>query len=164
MLSKYYDAYLSEYRIYCAWLLRNRYGKQPSEYLTGLLMDKETRVHRYTLSLFEKRRIEKELIVSLLAIIQQSATIKTWHLINMIKILGKRNQFYPQDIVHSDGQLIVSTLTNLCTNSQASLRLEAYKSLLQYDEFIDPKIIISAMEKDKDIYVRRLAGSLKLKK
>jgi len=164
MLSKYSDAYLSEYRIYCAWLLRNRYGKQPSEYLTGLLMDKETRVHRYTLSLFEKRKIEKELIVSLFAVIQQGTTTKTWHLINMIKILGKRNQFYPQDIVQSYGQSIVSTLSNLCTHSQASLRLEAYKSLIQYDEFIDRKIIISAMEKDKDIYVRRLAESAKLEK
>lgn len=162
MLSKYYDAYLSEYRIYCAWLLRNRYGKQPSEYLTGLLMDKETRVHRYTLSLFEKRRIEKELIVSLLAVIQQGATTKTWHLINLIKILGKINQFYSQDITQSHGQLIVSTLINLCIHPHASLRLEAYRALMQYDEFIERKIIISAMEKDKDIYVRKLAVSKKL--
>jgi energy-coupling factor transporter ATP-binding protein EcfA2 len=162
MLSKYYDAYLSEYRIYCAWLLRNRYGSQPAEYLTGLLMDKETRVHRYTLSLFEKRRIEKELIVSLIAVIQQVATIKPWHLINLIKILGKKNQFYSQYITQSHGQLIVSTLINLCIHPQASLRLEAYRYLMQYDEFIERKIIISAMEKDKDIYVRRFAVNQKL--
>ncbi|WP_293139799.1 NACHT domain-containing NTPase [Okeania sp. SIO3I5] len=162
MLSKYSDAYLSEYRIYCAWLLRNRYGKQPAEYLTTLLMDKETRVHRYTLSLFEKRRIEKELIISLLAVISQVSTIKSWHLINLIKILGKRNQFYSQDITQSHGKLIVSTLMNLCSYSQASVRLEAYKSIMQYDEFIEEKFIISAMEKDKDIYVRRLAANLKL--
>ena len=163
MLAKYYNAYLSEYRIYCAWLLRNRYGKQPSEYLTGLLMDKATRVHRYTLSIFEKRRIEKELIISLLAVIQQVATIKSWHLMNIIKILGKRHQFYSQDIVLYYGQLIISTLTNICSHSQASVRLEAYKSLMQYDEFIKRKFIISAMEKDKDIYIRRLAENIKVK-
>lgn len=163
MLPKYcYASNLSEYRIYCAWLLRNRYGKQPAEYLTSLLMDKSTRVHRYTLSLFEKRRIEKELIISLLTVIQQVATIKPWHLINLIKIFAKRDQFYSQDITQSHGKLIISTLMNLCTYSQASVRLEAYKSIMQYDEFIEEKFLISAMEKDKDIYVRRLAANLKL--
>ncbi|KAB8320491.1 CHAT domain-containing protein [Tolypothrix campylonemoides VB511288] len=162
MVDKYYNAYLSEYRIYCAWLLRNRYGKQPAEYLTGLLMDKETRVHYYTFSLFENRKIEKELVISLLTVIQQIATIKPWHLINIIKILGKRNQFYPQELVSSYGKLIVSNLMNLCSHSRASLRLEAYKSLMQYDEFIERQFIISAMEEDKDIYIRRLAESIKL--
>ncbi|MDE5083610.1 MAG: hypothetical protein O4859_21220, partial [Trichodesmium sp. St18_bin1] len=163
MLTKYHNAYLSEYRVYCAWLLRNRYGKQPAEYLTGLLLDEETRVHRYTLGLFEKRKIEKELIMSLLAVISQVSTIKPWHLINLIKIFGKRDQFYSQDITQSHGKLIISTLMNLCTYSQASVRLEAYKSIIQYDEFIEKKFILSAMEKDKDIYIRKLTENIKLK-
>ncbi|MDE5088690.1 MAG: hypothetical protein O4805_16765, partial [Trichodesmium sp. St16_bin2-tuft] len=163
MLTKYDNAYLSEYRVYCAWLLRNRYGKQPAEYLTGLLLDIDTRVHRYTLGLFEKRKIEKELIMSLLAVISQVSTIKPWHLINLIKIFGKRDQFYSQDITKSHGKLIISTLMNLCTYSQASVRLEAYKSIIQYDEFIEKKFILSAMEKDKDIYIRKLTENIKLK-
>ena len=163
MLTKYDNAYLSEYRVYCAWLLRNRYGKQPAEYLTGLLLDEETRVHRYTLGLFEKRKIEKELIMSLLAVISQVSTIKPWHLINLIKIFGKIDQFYSQDITQSHGKLIISTLMNLCTYSQASVRLEAYKSIIQYDEFIEKKFILSAMEKDKDIYIRKLTENIKLK-
>lgn len=162
MVDKYYNAYLSEYRIYCAWLLRNRYGKQPAEYITSLLMDKETRVHCYTFNLFEKRRIEKELVIAILAVIEQVTTIKPWHLVNMIKILGKRNQFYLQELVPSYGKLIVSSLMNLCSHSRASLRLEAYKALIQYDEFIERQFIISAMEEDKDIYIRRLAESIKL--
>jgi CHAT domain-containing protein len=161
MLEKYYNAYFPEYQIYCAWLLRNRYGKQPAEYLTGLLMDNVTRVHRYTFNLFEKRKIEKELMTSLLSILQQFEARKPWHLINFIKILGKRNQFYPQELVQSFGKLIVSTLMNLCSHSQASLRLEAYRALLQYDEFVERQYLISAMEKDKDIYIRRLAENIK---
>jgi hypothetical protein len=160
MLAKYYSASLPEYRIYCAWLLRNRYGKQPAEYLTSLLMDKETRVHHYTSNLFEKRKIEKELMTSLLSMIQLEI-IKPWHLINLIKILGKRNQFYPQELVQSSGKIIVSTLMNLCSHSQASVRLEAYRALLQYDEFIEWQFLITAMEKDKDIYIRRLAENIK---
>jgi hypothetical protein len=50
---------------------------------------------------------------------------------------------------------------NLCSHSQASLRLEAYRALLQYDEFVERQYLISAMEKDKDIYIRRLAENIK---
>lgn len=166
MLAKYNNAYLSEYRIYCAWLLRNRYGKKPAEYLTALLMDKETRVHRYTFSLFENRKIEKELLISILDMIRNHKNIKTWHIINMIKIIGKKNQFYPQDIVKQSSKLIISTLNDLCDNSHSSVRLEAYKALIQYQDFIGVESaasIVNSMKKDLDYYIRRLADKIEIK-
>jgi hypothetical protein len=162
MLSKYYNAYLPEYRIYCAWLLRNRYGLRPSEYLTGLLMDRESRVHRYTIGLFKERHIEKELLLSLLSIANSNSQIKSWHLINVIKLLGRRDIFYPQDLIQFYNSQIVSTLMNLCSHEKDSLRLEAYRAIIKYDEFINRQSIINSMEKDRDNYIRREAANIKL--
>jgi hypothetical protein len=162
MLSKYYNSYLQEYRIYCAWLLRNRYGLRPSEYLTGLLMDRESRVHLYTLGLFKERHIEKELLFSLLSIANNNSQIKSWHLINIIKLLGRRDIFYPQDLVQSCSSQIVSTLMNLCSHEKDSLRLEAYRAIIKYDEFINRQFIVNSMEKDKDNYIRREVANINL--
>jgi len=161
MLSKYYNAYLPEYRIYCAWLLRNRYGQEPAKYLTGLLMDRETRVHRYTMNLFQDRCVEKELLLSLLSSTSDLTQIKSWHLMNIIKILGKKERLYPQVLIQDHGKHIASALINLCNHDVASIRLESYRSLVKYDEFIDRQLTAKSMEKDTDIYIRREAENPK---
>jgi len=83
----------SEYRIYCAWLLRERYGQVASSYLLRLLTDDETRVHRFTLQLFEKRKVEAELVRLILDRIAQPDRTRPWHLRNLLRILGTSNQF-----------------------------------------------------------------------
>jgi hypothetical protein len=163
MLSKYYNAYLPEYRIYCAWLLRKRYGQEPAKYLTGLLMDRETRVHRYTMSLFEDRCIEKELLLSLLSTTASQTQIKSWHLVNIIKILKKRESFYPQNLIQDYGKNVVFALMNLCRHNTASLRLEAYRAVVKYSEFTDHQLILESMKNDTDSYIRREAENIKSK-
>lgn len=161
MIAKYYNLESLEYRIYCAWLLRKRYGEIPAKYLTNLLLD-HTRVSRYTYSLFEERLLEKELIISILTTIKE-CKINSRGLIIFLKLLRKTNQFYSEEIVESYGKQIVSTLMKLCSHSQNSVRLEAYRTLLSYQELIEPyrQYLIEAMEKDSDMYIRKLAESLK---
>ena len=134
MIAKYYNLEFLEYRIYCAWLLRKRYGEIPAKYLTDLLLD-HTRVSRYTYSLFEERLLEKELIISILTTIKERE-INSRGLIIFLKLLRKTNHFYLSEIVESYGQQIVSTLMKLCSHSQNSVRLKAYRTLLSYQELI----------------------------
>ena len=161
MLSKYYQAYLPEYRIYCAWLLRNRYGAEPAHYLIMLLMDRDTRVHQYALGLFDNRHIEKEMLVSLLSSLNHQATIKSWHLMNMVKILRKKEKLQPQTLVQEHGREIADKLLETSRNHiSASLRLEAYRSVLCYTDYTGTLLILKLMEKDQDSYVRREAQYL----
>jgi len=125
-------------------------------------MDRESRVHLYTLGLFKERHIEKELLFSLLSIANNNSQIKSWHLINIIKLLGRRDIFYPQDLVQSCSSQIVSTLMNLCSHEKDSLRLEAYRAIIKYDEFINRQFIVNSMEKDKDNYIRREVANINL--
>jgi hypothetical protein len=134
MIAKYYNLESLEYRIYCAWLLRKRYGEIPAKYLTDLLLD-HSRISRYTYSLFEERLLEKELIISILTTIKERE-INSRGLIIFLELLRKTNQFYSEEIVESYGQQIVSTLMKLCSHSQNSIRLEAYRTLLSYQELI----------------------------
>jgi hypothetical protein len=159
-IASYMNAPQSEYRIYCAWLLRERYGKDPARFLTKLLTDPETRVHRYTVGLFQLRLIEPELIETILRKIEtDGADLKPWHLTNFIKLLGKRQNFYPNELQDTFGPRIVATLSRLLNHPQGSLRLEVYRTIS-----ISPSINLhdlkQKMQEDSDVYIRALAQKL----
>jgi hypothetical protein len=161
MISKYLDVqHLPEYKIYCAWLLRERYGRIPAEHLTRLLIDNESRVYRYTYNLFDQRHIEPELVNSLLQVIQKNKEIKSWHLINIVKLLGKRSLFYSKDVAQIYGKQIVETLKPLCNYFQSTTRLEVYRALLEYKEFIDYQSMLDDVKKDGDQYIQALAKKI----
>jgi len=155
-VAKYLDANLAEYRIYCSWLLRERYGERAAQYLMRLLLDYEMRVHRYTFSLFERRLIEEELINNIVKELGHTTDERPWHLVYLLKLLGKRSRFLSEESVKSQGTQIISVLKIYCAHPRASLRLEAYRALLEYKDLIDLQILLEAAQQDTDVYVRSL--------
>jgi hypothetical protein len=157
----YMEASQPEYRIYCAWLLRQRYGKEPANFLAQLLTDQETRVNQYASDLFERRLIERELIEQILRRLEPAGSeLKTWHLSRFVKLLGKVAQFHPQGLVEAYGSRIVATLMGLLSCQQASLRLDLYRTIIEYRSFINFEELKEKMQKDSDVYVRSLGNKL----
>lgn len=148
-----------EYRIYCAWLLRERYGSKPAGFITQLLMDREMRVHQYTAEIFENRLIEKELIEEILRRIG-SSELMTWQITHFVRLLGKKERFYPEDLERIFGARIIDTLEPLLNHRQASIRLEVYRTISQYPSFFSPDSIKRRIKNDTDRYVRALADKL----
>jgi hypothetical protein len=165
-ISEYLKRRLPEYHIFCAWLLRERYGKEPSQFLIQFLMSEETRVHQYTFKLFEKRFIEAELLDQILSEIQQRESVSnthqgniitSWHLANLVRLLGKRSQFRSPDLAGRYGRNIFTTLEGLFDHTQASLRLEIYRAILHYSEFADVLSLLAKLQYDEDVYIRAFA-------
>lgn len=164
-ISKYFDsdnAPLPEYRIFSAWLLRDRYGKIPARYLANLLKDDETRVHRYAFSLFKERLIENDLINLALDIVKFNNNIKPWHLINFIKILGNRSKFQDKDCMHLHGTRITETMLELQENSIPAIRYELCKTLFNYSDFFNIKKFLRMVQKDPNSYISNLADNYKI--
>jgi hypothetical protein len=165
-VADYIDASQPEYRIYCAWLLRGRYGKEPANFLARLLCDAETRVHQYAAEIFESRFIERrliegELIEEMLRRIGPGGDdLKTWHMSRFVKLLGKREQFHPRGLAESYGPKIVSALSALLGHRHSSLRLELYRTIAAFPSFINFDDLKKRMQQDEDIYVRSLGDKL----
>ena len=151
------DAVLPEYRIYCAWLLRNRYGRRPSGFLLRLLSAEETRVHTYTFSLFDTRRIEKELLSGVLAEVKAFERIKPWLLAYRVKLLGRRASFEPPELGEGMGQPCVDALKAATKHPSPRIRLLAYRSLSAFPELIDGAVLAEWMRSDAEPHIRLLA-------
>lgn len=147
-----------EYRICCAWLLRDRYGKEAANYLFELLCDSETRVHEYAAGLFDGRLIETELVENILW--RLNVSLKPWHLHHFIKLLRKPGSFHPQDLVQRYGSAIVKTLETLLTHQYSSIRLAAYRALAEYPTFLNHEAVRNKMLSDPDASIRVLAEKL----
>jgi hypothetical protein len=160
-IASYMNVPQPEYRIYCAWLLRERYGKEPANFLTQLLTDRETRVHKYAADLFERRLIESELIEEILRQVELGGVdLKSWHLSHFVKLLGKREYFQPQALAEVFESRIVATLSALLNHQQASLRLELYRTITTYPSSISFDELKEKMQKDSDMYIRSLGEKL----
>lgn len=151
---------LPEYRIYCAWLLRERYGSNPAQFLLRLLSTDETRVHTYTFSLFETRRIERELLDGILAEMHAFESIKPWLLVYRIKLLARRAAFLPAQTEKNLSPAVVETLKSAARHRNANVRLAAFRALVAYPEFVDRMTIVSEMRADAEPHIRVLAGQI----
>ncbi len=158
-VAEYLEAKQPEYRIYCAWLLRERYGKTAAGFIVRLLKDIETRVHQYTAGLFENRLIERELIEEVLQQLRTTG-LTTWQMKHFVRLLGKSEQFFSDNLAVEYGAAIVELLDAFLGHQQASIRLEIYRSLSQYPSFILPTLLRKRMLIDGDRYVRVLAEKL----
>jgi hypothetical protein len=154
-------AVLPEYRIYCAWLLRRRYGGEASEYILKLLSDRETRVHKYTFSLFDTRKIEKELVQGILSEMRPRERIKPWVLVYFIKLLGKRASHFPLEFIQSAfGRPCADTLRAVSKEYLLPyVRLAAFRSLAAFPEYLDPTALAEAMRMDADPHIQALANT-----
>ena len=154
----------SEYRIYCAWLLRERHGSAAAKFLVQLLTDLETRVHEYTFKLFEERLIEAELVELMLRRILESSfggssggsALRSWHLIHFIRLLGARERFKSADVCKLYGSEIVRVLNLLRRQPHSLIRLEACKALIKYPEFLDIQSLARELQQDDDKYIKAL--------
>jgi hypothetical protein len=149
-----------EYRIYCAWLMRARYGSEAATCLAQLLVDPETRVHEYTAGLFASRPIERELVAEILWRLDGGQNMKPWHLIHFVRLLGKGSSFNPLGLKETYGSLIVNALTALLNHRQASIRLELYRTLIEYPSFVSLESLRNRMQRDNDVYICALAEKL----
>jgi len=148
-----------EYQIYCAWLLRNRYGREAATLLSELLTSPESRVHQYTAGLFQNRFIEGELLEEILRRLGDK-DLKLWHLAHLVKLLRKKSAFRPTGLGETYGARIVEALSALQHHRTASIRLEVYRALAEYPSFFSSQILRVQMQQDSDSYVRSLAEKL----
>ncbi|MDT5269017.1 MAG: hypothetical protein QOH49_1203 [Acidobacteriota bacterium] len=161
-VAEYIEIRQPEYRIYCAWLLRERYGLKPAAFLARLLTDAETRVHQYAFTLFGRRLVERELIEEVLRRLDgaQQSDIKPWHLTHFVRLLGRRESFRPPESADAYGTLVVAGLSSLLKHRHASLRLEVYRALALYPSLVSLDSIRQGMRQDVDAYVRLQADRL----
>ncbi len=146
-----------EYRIYCAWLLRERYGRRPADFLVRLLTDPVTRVHRYALRLFRERAIEPELIEAVLAKLDGEPSLAAWHRTNLLTLLGSPERFRPPSLGAAETLRIRDVLSRAATHASPAVRKAAYQVALQYvssTEILDLRRRIAA---DPSLSVRGLA-------
>jgi len=141
-----------EYSVFCAWLLRNRYGPEPAEFMLQLVTSSQTRVHRYALSLFQTRQVEPELVEAVLRRLTASPPLAPWHLKNLLWLLGKAESFPAAgDPLRT---AVVECLRSYRRHPMASVRVSAYGALLKYSSNIDPVALQQEVEQDPDPYVR----------
>jgi hypothetical protein len=151
---------LPEYRIFCGWLLRKRYGSRAADTFLTLLTDQETRVHRYAFQLFNDRRIESELIAGIILTIQKPG-LKSWHLAYLLKLLGRRRQFTSPDIVKLWGEKIVESLMAYSDHPNALLRKLALRGMIELSEFADLDTVRRRLESEEDPSVKSLQALLR---
>jgi len=142
-----------EQRLLTAWLLRHRYGSEAAGFVLRLLRDKNSRVHKYMYRLFDRRGIEPGLVDRLLSACADPG-IERWHLLHLIRILGKRSQMSP-DCDAGIRTRIGATLASLLSHSKGDVRLEAFRSCLQYPEIFGRQRLKEQMLADTDVFVRR---------
>ncbi len=152
MLEKYIDMERAEYRVFVAWLLRYRYGKQPALFLNRLLTDKESRVHEFTFALFETRNIETELAENILSSFRSVDGV--WHLQHFVRLLAKRERFMFEAGKEILEKQIAHFLEELSTHAKPSLRLEVFRTSLQYPEYFNKDTLRQRILLDESQYIR----------
>lgn len=160
LVRKHMRASLPEYRVYCAWLLRGRYGEGPAEVLLTLLTDEHTRVHRFTFRLFRVRKIEGPLLTRICERLEDAMPLHSWHLVHLLRLLGCTQQFVIDPAVRSElRHRIVTALHKHRQALRAAVRIEAYKALFHQEEFINKDQILRLLEAEDDVYLRRFAAA-----
>jgi hypothetical protein len=149
-----------EYRIYCAWLLRERYGPRPAEVLVRLLTDPATRVHRYTFRLFRERRVEGDLVEAILALLESLDRIASWHLAPLLDLLSRPDRFEPANLLNVYGRRIAFVLNLTVENLSPVVRKTAYQGLLATGLADDPARLRQQMATDRSPSVQALAAEL----
>jgi hypothetical protein len=160
MIPKYRDAGRAEYRIYCAWLLRERYGGEPARTLARLLLDADTRVHRFTFQLFKKRQIEPELVERLLEAASPVGVEHPWHLRHVVSLLGQPGRFRGDAARYTAP--IVTALQRLADHPRPLIRLECYRGLWAFGGHVDPVWLQERLARDSDPRVRGLRPGSRL--
>ena len=158
MLPRYLSERGAEYRVYCAWLLRNRYGGTPARHLVGLLLDDDSRVREFTMGLFDERQIEEELLTGILGRLRDKGELEQWHLIDLIKLLGKREHVSEPELVNIYGSAVAEALLKRCLHRSSLVRLEAYRSLTTWVEFFDAHQVLALLAAERESYIKRLTS------
>ena len=157
MVAKYIDKPVVEYQILCAWLLRKRYGTTAAKHLVKLLTHSETRVHKYALKIFAERQVDVHLITEIIEVLRRHwSALKSWHKINLIKVLGLVNQNGENTDLIKLGNTIVNMLNLFITQNDNHVRLESFKVLMVYIDFINQAEVLDKMKNDDDLYIREL--------
>lgn len=162
-LPRYVSEPAAEYRIYCAWLLRRRYGERAADALIGLLQDRDHRVHRYTLGLFESRRIEEPLLQDILNLIEDPEPIADWHLKNLLRVLGRRSQLDRPALAEVYGVAVAQSLRRLLGHPAGGVRCEALRAIMVWLDGADLASLLDQARLDPDPQVARLGRLLGLR-
>lgn len=156
-VSEHINMHHPEYRIYCAWLLRNRYGKQSGNWLIRLLTDNDTRVHEYTFKILSKKMIDIGFIEEILKTMKEEKNIKPWHMKHFLRLLGARERFDSRLILDIYAKEVVDVLEKFSHSLRQFIRLEAYRAILKYKEYINLEEIKKMLSEDEDREIQHLA-------
>jgi hypothetical protein len=118
-----------EYRVYCAWLLRNRYGEAASRLFLSLLLDEQTRVYRYAARILKDRGAEAELIALALRRLDADRDLPSWHMTQLIAVVTSEQHRENARAVLSQKQ-IAKVLNRVSFHRSASVRMAAFQALL----------------------------------
>lgn len=157
MIERHLDGAV-EYRIYAAWLLRNRYGPRPAEFLLRLLTDPQTRVHRYTFQRFAERRVEEELIEAILARLDESPEVAPWHLVHLVDLLSRPARFDASSLKEGQQSRICRALAQASRHASPVVRKVAYQGLLSYPGCMELNDLRQRISADTSPSVRELFG------
>lgn len=157
MIEQYLEAPAVEFRIYCTWLLRRRYGREPAALLVRLLSDRSSRVHQFAFEMLQERGIEPELVEELVGFLRKKPEPKPWHLLDSLKLLGTRRLFR-EVLLEDEGfaAMIVEELARWVGHTFLSVRVEACRALLAYRGLTDVSGPLNALRRDREPEILRL--------
>jgi hypothetical protein len=144
-----------EYRLYCVWLLRQRYGREAAAFIIALLEAAETRVHEYAFRVFETRKVEEDLVRVILARIgDESKAPKPWHLRHFVRILAMTGSYENDKIIELLGVGIAEALAKVTKTAAPLLRQDALRAFVRFRRFADRETIDALLTEDLDPCVR----------
>ena len=154
------EASTPEYRLFCAWLLRKRYGPRPAGVLVRLLTDPQTRVHRYAFRLFQERRVEGDLIEAILIHLTSGKQVASWHLAPLLDLLSRPDRFEPANLLSAFGQRVCSVLQEATEHPSPVVRKAAFQGLLTSSLEVELEPLRQRITVDRSLSVQALATSL----
>ncbi|HEX6039848.1 DUF4062 domain-containing protein [Longimicrobium sp.] len=161
LIESYMGSGVAEYQIYCAWLLRERYGPEPAGFLLRLTTTMKTRVHRFTMRILDTRKVEAELLDGALDLLTRGRSwLRPWHVHNLLQIAGRPDRFRAPAMVNSHHEAVLSALPPYYDHPRGSVRLDAFRAAVQYRPYLDLERFRRTLAGDEDVYVRRLARTL----
>ena len=127
----YLEQKQAEYRLYAAWLLRQRHGPLASRFLLGLLLDADGRVRDYTRRILRHRPAEPEFITGVVEHLARE-DLPTWSRMDLIHALAA---VMPAASTRTAlGSRVVDCLLVQLSAGSLALRVQAGRALATWND------------------------------
>lgn len=161
LVERYLSMRPPEYAVYCARLLRDRYGLRPAQLFIALLTDERTRVHRHAFRQFQTRRVEPELVSAIVERLEGTSSLKSWHLVSLIRLLDPARATREPPL--ETRNRAVAVLDVFRRHPRAAIRVEAVQVLVRYADLVNLEKLVLELAHEEDPYLASLAAELESK-